>query len=487
MTRQSDLLTYFRPEIEKIIEIGALASPSIPQAADRVRYVDRLTTPELKEHYAGVAPQVVDKLVDVSYIWESGPLKPSLKDWYPVELVTASHVIEHVPNMVAWLNQLTDVLTPGGHISLAVPYKQKTFDLHRPVSTLGDVLEAWSTNAPRPGLRHVIDQRRYGVRVDGNNCWFDDPTPDRFSRVLPEIAGLNGFIDRWHAGDYVDSHVWVFTPDSFSEIIKDLNALELIALEICKGPTIYGHEFIVHLGRTNAKMRRSAGVSLSNTAGSVAPPSKDEGDLHSGERQVAPDMSGIRADHSARYAFGLDHLKGSLRGADIFCGTGYGSAMIAERGHTVIGIDRSADAIDYANDHYSTASTLYAVKSWPFTLAPDIFDFIFALESLEHVEDGLTFLKALAQALKPGGTLILSSPNQTLFPFQPDRHKFHMRHYTLEELTEMLKETGLSMENWGGQDIYDFTDGKQILLSEGKAPVETEKTGQFITMVARKR
>ena len=51
----------------------------------------------------------------------------------------------------------------------------------------------------------------------------------------------------------------------------------------------------------------------------------------------------------------------------------------------------------------------------------------------------------------------------------------------------MLFETCLSMENWGGQDIYDFTDGKQILLSEGKAPVETEKTGQFITMVARIR
>jgi hypothetical protein len=263
MSRHKDLLTYWSPEVQKAIEIGALAAPLFPPTDHRVRYVDHVTTDKLRIKYAGAGDRLINNIVDVSYVWESGSLKPRLQGWYPLDLVGASHVIEHVPNFVGWLNALSDVLSPQGHVSLAVPFKEQTFDCRRPVSTLGDVLEAWMTGATRPALRHVVDQRRYGVRVDGHNCWVGDPTPDRFSAVLPKVEGLLDFLDQWAGGHYIDSHVWVFSPASFQEIVDELRELNLIDLDICKGPTLYGHEFVVHLRRVpNAGPRRSRPQSM---------------------------------------------------------------------------------------------------------------------------------------------------------------------------------------------------------------------------------
>ena len=104
--------------------------------------------------------------------------------------------------------------------------------------------------------------------------------------------------------------------------------------------------------------------------------------LYSGERQTAADVSGIRADHTARYEFCAEFLKSLhcnnyLKGLDCFCGNGYGSAILADNlpDVTISSIDASEDAIAFARKFYHRDNVQYIEKCFPFKLESK-YDFI---------------------------------------------------------------------------------------------------------------
>lgn len=209
--------------------------------------------------------------------------------------------------------------------------------------------------------------------------------------------------------------------------------------------------------------------------------------LNSGERQIATSIDGIRADHRNRYTFGIEAVEAPGYGLDVFCGNGYGSKMIAMAGHTVLSIDGSQDAIELAHAHYETSEILFCQKIWPFRLPKSAFDFAFCLESIEHIPDSDAFLHEMMQCLRPGASLILSTPNEDLMPFDAKHHIFHYRHFTQDAIFSLLATHGFDIVKWGGQIVYDIAiDGRHIPLV-GDAPVLLDTPGQFLTICCRKR
>lgn len=208
--------------------------------------------------------------------------------------------------------------------------------------------------------------------------------------------------------------------------------------------------------------------------------------LESGERQVSTTLEGIRADHRNRYAFGLESIPGKGYGLDIFCGNGYGAHQISMAGHNVLAIDGSREAIELAQQHYETPNILFCHKLWPVRLPETAFDFAFCLESIEHLEDSEAFLRDILKALKPGGIIVLSTPNEDMMPFVPTQHKFHFRHFTKEQIFNLLQSHRLEILKRGGQTVYNITqEGKQTtLLSD--APVVEQTPGQFLIFCCRK-
>jgi 2-polyprenyl-3-methyl-5-hydroxy-6-metoxy-1,4-benzoquinol methylase len=157
--------------------------------------------------------------------------------------------------------------------------------------------------------------------------------------------------------------------------------------------------------------------------------------LHSGERQTSETMDSIRKDHILRYNVAIDCIKAnvkndsSLHGLDCFSGNGYGCQLLGEKlGGTILGIDGSAEAIDFANKYYSSSGSFFAYKRFPFVLPKESFDYVVSLESIEHVEDSVEFLDTLLASLKAGGILMLSAPNEAKLPFSPDAFKFLSGH-----------------------------------------------------------
>lgn len=135
-----------------------------------------------------------------------------------------------------------------------------------------------------------------------------------------------------------------------------------------------------------------------------------------GER-VVPDQvnADLWSEHFARYAFArrfaLDkHV------LDCGCGTGYGSAELAQAAAQVTAIDVSPDAIGYARLNYARPNTRYVIGSCldlPFPSGS--FDLVVAFEVIEHLSGFRRFLDECARVLTASGLLLVSTPNKSYY------------------------------------------------------------------------
>ena len=213
------------------LEIGPLDRALVRKSDGPVEYVDYTDTESLRARlYAGVDPAEVPEM---DHVWASQPLHELVGE--PVGYIAASHVIEHVPDLLGWLTDLRGALADDGVLTLAIPDRRFTFDILRPESTLGDVIEAFLLKARQPSLRHVFDNCNLGVAVDHAEAWREPPA----GRTLPQLAGQNALqlaydqcVEIAERPRYIDSHCWVFTPASFLLLYEGLARLKLAPFSI---------------------------------------------------------------------------------------------------------------------------------------------------------------------------------------------------------------------------------------------------------------
>lgn len=155
-------------------------------------------------------------------------------------------------------------------------------------------------------------------------------------------------------------------------------------------------------------------------------------------------MNGMLLEHLARYYFASPYASGRV--LDIACGVGYGSHMTAkERKREVTGIvavDNDPDTIAYAAREYHHQKIEYVTADALDPALPErlgLFDTILSFETIEHVEDDRLFLRQLRRMLRPGGTLVLSSPFGR-GRGQPTSEPFHKHQLTPEQFRELFEE-----------------------------------------------
>ncbi len=226
-TRRAILLADLDLDRQLGIEFGALDRPLVPPSS-RVRYVDHLDTAGLQHKYAGHDHVDPDRIVSVDVVLDGRPLVELLAG-ERIDYVIASHVAEHVPDLVGWLTDLRTLLAPHGTIRLALPDLRFTFDLARRPTALAEVVAAWAVRADRPQPHQVLEAQLLLQQVDAGEAW---RTP--FTPVEPDRDALRRATDLARAvaehGTYQDGHCWTFTPWSFADLMRQLVVLELTDL-----------------------------------------------------------------------------------------------------------------------------------------------------------------------------------------------------------------------------------------------------------------
>jgi SAM-dependent methyltransferase len=215
------------------VEIGALASPAVRKSDGEIFYIDYADTAFLKDHYRNDPAVDCDAIVTVDGVWGANTLRQALGDERVVDYVVASHVIEHVPDLISWLEEIKTILRPGGSLRLAVPDRRYTFDYLRGETVFADLLDAKLRKARAPLPRMILDCELSYRSVDSVDAWngtIDKAGLDKSARATPAtIAAMMARAqEALERGAYHDTHCWVFTPQSFARLFEQAGALGLI-------------------------------------------------------------------------------------------------------------------------------------------------------------------------------------------------------------------------------------------------------------------
>jgi len=227
MANREKMLEGIDLQRDRGIEIGALGAPIVTKAEANIRYIDWTDQQTLVAKYANDTNVDTAKIVPVDAIWGDLSLKESLRGESGFGYAIASHVIEHVPDMIGWLGEIAEVLRPGGRLTLAIPDRRFTFDYLRQSTRVGDLIDAWMRRNRRPAPSSVYDHVANVVAVDATAAWsgsLDSATLIHFNDPRSALTVAREALE----GIYHDVHCWVFTPESLFRIMIDLVDLDLL-------------------------------------------------------------------------------------------------------------------------------------------------------------------------------------------------------------------------------------------------------------------
>jgi SAM-dependent methyltransferase len=240
-----------------IVEVGASFSPIAPKSEGwNTKTIDAATRPELVDKYRGQPGVDADRIEDVDFVWCGGPLSGAV----PSELhgtfdaFIASHVIEHTPDLLAFLDSAATLLRATGVVILAVPDKRFCFDYFRPLATTGDVLASHVLRRSRHTKQSIFNHCAYAVLVNGTIAW-SQHSVENFAFYDSLESAYSTFLTCGEddASPYVDVHAWQFTPASFELLLLELARLKFTDWRVDWIGPASGCEFHVWLRRGGAE------------------------------------------------------------------------------------------------------------------------------------------------------------------------------------------------------------------------------------------
>ncbi|MBI4117367.1 MAG: class I SAM-dependent methyltransferase [Parcubacteria group bacterium] len=177
-----------------------------------------------------------------------------------------------------------------------------------------------------------------------------------------------------------------------------------------------------------------------------------EFDLSSGEHIVAKksfipgvDMDDLFARHKGRYHLLGLYSRPGYQVLDFPCGSGYATDILKEFDVVYRGMDKDLLVIEYARRVYGRKNVTFEVADLQIPKLPSgIFDTIGCIEGIEHIEQKFQspLIRAFKEALKPGGTLIVSSPENPIGVSGPSgiHAKWHKWELTKKDFLDLLQE-----------------------------------------------
>lgn len=132
-------------------------------------------------------------------------------------------------------------------------------------------------------------------------------------------------------------------------------------------------------------------------------------------------------------------------------GEGYGANLLAGVARRVIGVDYDESAVAHVRARYPKVQAHHGNLA-ELPLADASVDVVVNFQVIEHLWDQSQFVAECLRVLRPGGTLLMSTPNRVTFTPGSDTpiNPFHTRELNAAELTELLVDGGFTMRSMSG-------------------------------------
>jgi len=144
----------------------------------------------------------------------------------------------------------------------------------------------------------------------------------------------------------------------------------------------------------------------------------------------------------------LEQVRPGARILDVGSGLGYLTYALAKSGHDVTGIDISTVAVANANQRYGPYYQEADLADWSVRKAGE-FDLVVMAELLEHIPDPAGFLDLTVKLLRPGGRLVVTTPNKSYFPAQTlwetEAPPVHLWWFSESSMRALAKRMGLGI------------------------------------------
>jgi ubiquinone/menaquinone biosynthesis C-methylase UbiE len=180
-----------------------------------------------------------------------------------------------------------------------------------------------------------------------------------------------------------------------------------------------------------------------------------DGKKWDGERLETFVFNEATVEHLHRYALAMDLIK-NKKVLDIACGEGYGSALLAGAALEVTGMDIDTPTIDKAKEKYRLTNVSFRtgqVENIPFEAG--LFDTVVSFETIEHITDHQQMMQEIRRVLKPGGLLIISTPDKANYSDKTGiKNPFHAKELYRNEFIELLKQHFAHVDCYGQQIMH---------------------------------
>ncbi len=130
------------------------------------------------------------------------------------------------------------------------------------------------------------------------------------------------------------------------------------------------------------------------------------------------------------------------------CGEGYGADIVRTAGAQVVAVDYDDAVVGHVRRTYPRVQTLKA-NLVDLPLRSSTADGLISLQVIEHLWDLPTFWAEIRRVVRPGGRVVISTPNRLTFSpgvarGQKPTNPFHVEEFDAEQLAHMLTAAGFS-------------------------------------------
>ena len=210
------------------IEIAPLNRATVKKSEGDITYIDRLSYGELLSAHKGASYINPSDILPVDVVLGEISIAEAFAGSPKFDYAVASHVVEHVPDIVSWFSDIATILKSGGTFRLAIPDRRFTFDLLRQETKASEVLNAFAQRVKSPTSQCIMDHYLNVRKVDFYAAWngtIDAETLERYHSVDYAIDAAKAAIS---IDNLPDIHCWVFTPRSFVTLMKELAKLDFL-------------------------------------------------------------------------------------------------------------------------------------------------------------------------------------------------------------------------------------------------------------------